>query len=372
MQAVEITAKKITPIPHKTLQHPDYPVHVGLSLIQKAGSLIQTKARGQRLAVIADENAMKHHGETLFASLSEHFFLSALVLPSGESAKTPETLMAIVDFLAASELCREDMLITFGGGVTGDLGGFAAAIYMRGLDYIHIPTTLMAQIDSSIGGKVGVNLKSGKNLLGSFHNPKMVIVDPNLLRTLPQTEWQSGTCELIKYAFTLDAKLLDLIPQAPPADETPKPHQWLSAIERAIALKIDIVVADPTEQGKRKVLNFGHTIGHGLENLMGYGAISHGKAVAQGMLAETQYALSHFGGEKGLLEKLEKTLRDHQLEPLDLVHGYSEQAWSEALKRDKKTNAQGVEVIWPKSLGSWTSQRTELKNLATFAEGVWS
>lgn len=366
MQALEITQREILEIPHNTLKHSAYPVHVGCGILQIAGRLIHETKAVSRVVVLADPNAMKYHGETLFSALGEYCFIHAMILPEGEQHKTMETVMDILAFLSQEGIQRDDLIIAFGGGVTGDMAGFAASIYMRGIPYIHIPTTLLAQVDSSVGGKVGVNSESGKNLVGQFHNPLMVLSDPSLLETLPKAEWDNGISELIKYGYTLDASLLDNLPA------TLEPLAWQVAIEKAIAIKIDIVEEDPKEQAKRKVLNFGHTLGHGLEHLLGYGTISHGKAVALGMIAETAFAQRELGGDIALLNHLQETLSKYELDtwPPGLKH--PRETWEKTLKADKKNSQKGIDLIWPCEVGKWHSEKIDPIKLAVFAEGVWA
>ncbi len=366
MQAVEITNRQALEIPHNTLKHSAYPVHVGCGILQIAGQLIHEVANVSRVVVIADPSAMKYHGETLFTALGEYGFIHAMILPEGEQHKNMDTVMTILSFLSKESIHRDDLIIAFGGGVTGDLAGFAASIYMRGLRYIHIPTTLLAQVDSSIGGKVGVNSEAGKNLVGQFHNPMMVLTDPSVLETLPKLEWDNGISELIKYGYTLDADLLDCLPE----DQEPK--HWQCAIERAIALKIAIVEEDPKEASKRKVLNFGHTLGHGLEQLLGYGSISHGRAVALGMIAETAFAHRALGCDIALLNHLQETLSKYELDtwPTGLKHPRA--TWVNTLKSDKKNSDKGIDLIWPTAVGKWHSDKIDPNELAIFAEGVWA
>lgn len=400
MQAIEISHlndQKNLDIKYHTILHKAYPIYLGMDIMQIAGQLISEVSSAKKVVVIADQNAMSHHGEKLFEALGKHFFISAMVLPEGEVYKTMETALEVIDFMTENEVRRDDLVIAFGGGVTGDVTGFAASMYMRGIRYVHIPTTLMSQVDSSIGGKVGINIKAGKNLLGHFHNPEMVLVDPRVLNTLGEHDWKNGISELVKYAYTLDAQLLDLMPKY--TDCTPKneeinpshakcslknddifePSKWLEAIKRAIEIKVSIVEEDPKEQGKRKVLNFGHTLGHGLENLLGYGKISHGEAVALGMMGETKYALDQFADildrQKQLedtLQNLEYTLKSYRLKTQKHLMSHSEAAWLQVLQCDKKNSQSGVDLIWSSVLGEWSSQKTDVKRLAAFAKEVWS
>lgn len=370
MQAVEISNRKTVEIPHNTIAHKDYPVHVGCGILQIAGQLIHQVSKASRVVVLADPNAMRHHGEKLFTALGEYCFIHAMILPEGEAHKNMDTVMKILNFLSEEGIQREDLIIAFGGGVTGDLAGFAASIYMRGISYIHIPTTLLAQVDSSIGGKVGVNNGSGKNLVGQFHSPLMVLTDPSTLETLPKAEWDNGISELIKYGYTLDASLLEEMPSSAEEDRTPS--LWQRSIEKAIAIKIAIVEEDPKEQSKRKVLNFGHTLGHGLEHLLGYGTISHGKAVALGMIAETAFAQRELGGDIALLNHLQDTLSKYELDswPQGLKH--TKETWVKTLSVDKKNSQKGIDLTWPSAVGKWHSEKIDPVKLAAFAEGVWS
>lgn len=370
MQAVEISNRKAIEIPHNTIQHKDYPVYVGCGILQIAGQLLHQVSKVSRVVVLADPNAMKYHGEKLFSALGEYCFIHAMILPEGEAHKNMDTVMKILNFLSEEGIQRDDLIIAFGGGVTGDLAGFAASIYMRGIDYIHIPTTLLAQVDSSIGGKVGVNSPSGKNLVGQFHSPLMVLTDPSVLETLPKTQWDNGISELIKYGYTLDATLLEDMPSQ--VEESRDPSAWQGAIEKAIAIKVAIVEEDPKEQSKRKVLNFGHTLGHGLEHLLGYGTISHGKAVALGMIAETAFAQRELGGDIALLNHLQDTLSKYELDtwPEGLKH--SKETWAKTLRADKKNSQKGIDLIWPSAVGQWHSEKIDPQQLAAFAEGVWA
>lgn len=383
MQQIELSNRSVIVPPHKTIQHPNYPIHVGQGLVAHVGQLLQQidSAETSRLMVIADQNAMHCHGAKLFEGLSAHFQIRAMVLPEGEANKTMATVEQIMDFLVAEKANRQDVIIAFGGGVTGDLAGFAASTYMRGLSYVHVPTTLLAQVDSSIGGKVGVNLPAGKNLMGSFHNPQMVVVDPELLKTLPLEEWQNGASELVKYGFTLDETLLELLPKT---IEPSQAADWEEAIVRAIQLKVGVVARDPKESGERQVLNFGHTLGHGLEQLLGYGNISHGKAVALGMLGETRFLESERLGEKthvapggandeGLAEKLENTLKNYGLgiseALLSLRNGQlqSKDTWLTVLSSDKKNTQKGITLVRPSDKGQWQLVHTSVNALADFA-----
>lgn len=383
MQAIEISPQKNIDIKYQTILHKAYPIYLGMDIMQIAGRLIVELGSIKKVVVIADQNAMVHHGEKLFEALSKHFFISAMVLPEGEAHKTMETVLEVIDFMTENEVRRDDLVIAFGGGVTGDITGFAASMYMRGIRYVQIPTTLMSQVDSSIGGKVGINLKAGKNLLGHFHNPQMVLVDPQVLKTLGEADWKNGISELVKYSYTLDAQLLELMPRhtdfTQENEDVFEPSKWLEAIKRAIEIKVAIVEEDPEEQGKRKVLNFGHTLGHGLENLLGYGKISHGEAVALGMMGETKYALNQFADNldrqkqlEDTLQNLEFTLKSYRLKTQTDLMSHSEAAWLQVLQCDKKNSQSGVDLIWSSVLGEWSSQKTDVKRLAAFAKEVWS
>lgn len=256
-------------------------VLVGRGLLAKAGTLCMEAGLRGKCAVITDDNVGKLHAQTVLESLRAAGFDPAqLTVPAGEKSKSLAVAEDLIDGMLAAGLDRSSFVVALGGGVIGDLAGFVAAIYQRGIPFVQIPTTIVAQVDSSIGGKTGVNAKAGKNLVGAFHQPSLVLADTDTLATLPDREYREGFAEVIKHAAIRDAEMLaDLDPSAPREALAP-------LIARNIAIKAAIVAEDEKEKSDmRALLNFGHTIGHAIENVAGYGELLHGEAISLGLAA---------------------------------------------------------------------------------------
>jgi 3-dehydroquinate synthase len=262
-----------------------YEVLIGAGLVDQAGARLKPFLARARTAVVADETVAALHGERLKAALSAagieaHF----IVIPPGEASKSFEGLAELSDRLLALELDRGDVIIAFGGGVVGDLTGFAAAIYKRGIDFVQIPTTLLAQVDSSVGGKTAIDTPRGKNLIGAFHQPRLVLADLGVLATLPDREMRCGYAEVIKYGLLGDFDFFEWLEASGPAVLAGEPTALARAVARSVEMKAEIVAEDEREAGRRALLNLGHTFGHALEAEMGFGdGLLHGEAVALGM-----------------------------------------------------------------------------------------
>jgi 3-dehydroquinate synthase len=261
-----------------------YDVVIGPGVLAEAGARIAPLVRRKRLAVVSDETVWRLHGQALTASL-ERAGLSALpvLVAPGEQTKSFEGLADVTDRLLALELDRGDLVVAFGGGVVGDLAGFAAAVYKRGIDFVQIPTTLLAQVDSSVGGKTAIDTPRGKNLVGAFHQPRLVLADLDVLATLPDREMRAGYAEVIKYGLLGDFAFFEWL-EANGARVLAREADALGhAVARSVEMKAEIVAEDEKEQGRRALLNLGHTFGHALEAETGYGAaLLHGEAVAAG------------------------------------------------------------------------------------------
>lgn len=262
-----------------------YPILIGPSLIERRDSY--DAFAGRPFLLLTDENVAALHlpavRETL--DLAEE---RCLVVPAGESSKSMERLSAVLDWMLAMRLPRDGVLIALGGGVIGDLAGFAAAVYQRGIDFLQIPTSLLAQVDSSVGGKTGINHPLGKNMIGAFHQPLAVIADSQVMRTLPVREWRAGLAEVIKYALLGDLEFLDWLEAHRDALLRQDDQAVQQAVQHCCAMKARIVAADERESGQRALLNLGHTFGHAIEAEMGYGEWLHGEAVAAGMVLAAQ------------------------------------------------------------------------------------
>ncbi len=258
-----------------------YPIYIGADLLGRA-ELLAPHIPGRQVLVVSNETVAPLYLERLNAALTG-FRQHTVILPDGEQYKTLEILNRIFDALLQNRCDRDITLIALGGGVVGDITGFAAASYQRGVNFIQVPTTLLAQVDSSVGGKTGVNHPLGKNMIGAFHQPRCVIADTATLNTLPDRELSAGLAEVIKYGLIRDAAFFAWLEANIDALLARNPEALAYAIERSCRDKAAVVVADERESGQRALLNFGHTFGHAIETGMGYGAWLHGEAVATGM-----------------------------------------------------------------------------------------
>ena len=262
-----------------------YDVLVGEGLLDAAGEHIRPFAKRGRTAVISDETVWALHGERLSAALSSAGIEAhPVIVPPGEQTKSFAGLADVSDRLLALELDRGDLVTAFGGGVVGDLAGFAAAIYKRGIDFVQIPTTLLALVDSSVGGKTAIDTPRGKNLVGAFHQPRLVLADLSVLATLPDREMRAGYAEVIKYGLLGDPTFFEWLEAHVEAVLAREPSALTHAVARSVEMKAEIVAEDEREQGRRALLNLGHTFAHALEAETGYGAaLLHGEAVGVGM-----------------------------------------------------------------------------------------
>ncbi|MDR3510424.1 MAG: 3-dehydroquinate synthase [Caulobacteraceae bacterium] len=262
-----------------------YEVLIGPGLIDQAGARIAPFLKRARVAVVADETVAGLHGERLRAALAASGVEARfVVVPPGEGSKSFEGLADLSDRLLALELDRGDLVVAFGGGVVGDLTGFAAAVYKRGIDFVQIPTTLLAQVDSSVGGKTAIDTPRGKNLIGAFHQPRLVLADLDVLDSLPDREMRCGYAEVIKYGLLGDFAFFEWLEANGPAVLAREPGPLSHAVARSVEMKAEIVAEDEREAGRRALLNLGHTFGHALEAEMGFGdGLLHGEAVGLGM-----------------------------------------------------------------------------------------
>ena len=266
-----------------------YPIYVESGALAKLGPLYSEHKLGEHAAVITDKTVEKLYGRRTVALLKGAGIDAELIpVPSGESSKSLEWLERLYTRLIWSGFDRDSTIVALGGGVIGDLSGFAAATYMRGIRWVQVPTTLLAQVDAAIGGKTGINHRLGKNLIGAFHQPQFVLTDPELLATLPMRERWSGLAEVIKYGLVRDEHLFhQLEERLQKNDNLEKLEQLTSLIERSVEIKSEIVSNDERERGNRVLLNFGHTLGHALESATQYQRFLHGEAIIWGMLAES-------------------------------------------------------------------------------------
>ncbi len=286
-------------------------VHVRRGSLATLGARVRSAAPGRAAVLVTDRRVHALHGAAAIRSLRRAGFTVELaIVPRGERAKLPRPLARLWDAFAAAGLERTGVVIALGGGVVGDLAGFAAATWMRGVAWYGVPTTLVAQVDSSIGGKTGIDLAAGKNLAGAFHHPAGVLVDPDLLVTLPARDYRSGLAEVVKVAFATDARMFRALERAAAQLAARDPDAVFRAVRAALAAKARVVTADERERegGVRTALNFGHTLGHALESATGHRRWRHGEAVAIGMRVAAELSVRAAGLDPGARARLEALL----------------------------------------------------------------
>lgn len=336
-----------------------YSIIVGEHLLDQAGRIFSGLGFSSPPIVISNSTVLRLHGLVLLRSLEQSFGAVPVIrIGDGERFKSHRTLLKIYDGLFRTKADRRSWLLAFGGGVTGDIAGFAAATFMRGIRYASVPTTLLAQVDSSIGGKVGVNLPQGKNLIGSFHQPSAILSDTGILRTLPKRELAAGLYEAVKAGAIRSERLLRFIERNLREILDCRPAAMQHIVLEASRIKAEVVSADEREDDQRMVLNYGHTVGHALEAATYYKRFKHGEAVAWGMIA----ALG-FGKELGLLqpekaERIERLIRS--IGWLPSLKGISTDALWSALKRDKKFRSGRIRMVLLPKLGE-TEIRSDIE-----------
>ncbi|ADK31597.1 3-dehydroquinate synthase [Brachyspira pilosicoli] len=316
----------------------NYDILVEKGLINDTGKLVKEVLRGKRALIVTDNVVDKFYTETVKKSLEkENIITSVCVLENGETNKNIESIYNIYSALAKNELSRKDIIIALGGGVIGDMAGYAAATWMRGIDFVQIPTTLLACVDSSVGGKTGINIKEGKNLVGAFHSPRLVIMDSDVLNTLPKREFNAGMAEVIKHAFLFDKKLLEYL------ENNNNNFDMDFILKRNCELKGHIVEIDYKEKKERMFLNFGHTIGHSVENAAGYGVLLHGEAVAIGVIFAIEYGIKkNITKDKSLLERAKNIFTKFSL-PTEIPSNIN---LKDAIKLDKKRSNDEINFVF--------------------------
>jgi 3-dehydroquinate synthase len=323
-----------------------YDVAIGAGSATQLGALLDTLRAPARRFLVSSPPIWRLHGDT-FQSLTPE---PAILIPDGERHKRVATVGKIYDALVRAGADRATTIVAIGGGVVGDTAGFAAATFLRGVPVVQVPTTLLAQVDSAIGGKVGVNHPLGKNLIGAFHQPLAVAIDPTLLSTLPRREFRAGLYEVVKYGMIASRPLFDRLTSELPAIFKRDPGLLAAIIGESCGIKAAVVTADERETGPRRALNFGHTMGHALEALTEYKRFRHGEAVAYGMLAACELA----AGRGALDPAVTAALRDliTRMGPLPAVTDLSAAAAVEAAGRDKKIVGGTLHFVLPTAIGT--------------------
>ena len=348
---------------HVALRSTPYPIRIGAGALGGLGEEIRALGfrAGTRVLVVTNPDVSGHYGAIAMASLgAAGLEADMLVLEAGEEQKTPASLALIHDAAFRHRLERGSLIVALGGGVVGDMAGFAAASWLRGIAVVQGPTTLLAMVDASIGGKTGVNHPGGKNLIGAFHQPKLVLIDPTVLATLPLREFRAGMAEVIKYGVIGDAALFEELETAArrrPDDglaslEALGPSRLQQVLTRSAAAKAEVVAADEREGGLRAILNYGHTIGHAVETLCGYGTWLHGEAVAIGMVAAGAIAEAMGLWRAADQQRQCAVIRAAGL-PLELP-ALDPQALLDCLQSDKKVRDGRLRFVLPEAIGRVT------------------
>lgn len=333
---------------HLDLGERSYPIYIGTQLLGNA-QLLAPHIHGKQVLIVSNVTVAPLYLDALMPAL-DGFKVQSINLPDGESYKTLDTLNSIFDALLGHRFNRRCTLIALGGGVVGDICGFAAASYQRGVDFIQVPTTLLSQVDSSVGGKTGVNHRLGKNMIGAFHQPNGVIIDTDTLSTLADRELSAGLAEVIKYGLIRDQEFFTWLETNIDRLLARDPEALAFAIERSCRNKADVVAADERESGERALLNFGHTFGHAIETGMGYGTWLHGEAVGTGMLLAVELSARQGWLQTAQVERITHLLEKARL-PIHTPAAMDSEQFLEHMAVDKKALDGGLRLVLLKDIG---------------------
>lgn len=337
----------------------EYDVLIGKNLLQKAGEEIKKRLAPCKAAIITDSTVITLYEEVVRHSLENaNFSVCTFAFPAGESAKHIGTLADILEFLAEQELTRQDIIIALGGGVTGDMAGFAAAIYQRGIPFVQIPTTFLAAIDSSVGGKTAIDLKAGKNLAGAFYQPQLVLCDIDTLQTLEKDTFADGIAEALKYGIIGNPALFDKVASGAFSEELE------DIISLCVSMKRDIVEADEFETGNRKLLNLGHTFGHAIEKKSNFN-ISHGHAVAIGLYLIACAAESRGIAKEGTAQQIRLALEKNHL---PVKTEFTAKELAKGAMNDKKRRGDTISFVFPERIGMCRIEKIHISEIEVLAE----
>lgn len=342
-------------IPVKLPQN-SYDVIISPGYLDQLGEAMRLLNLGQKVLLVSNPEIFQLYGETAVNSLhTAGYTVATHLIPAGEQYKTLASIADIYDTAVANTLERSSTLIALGGGVVGDMTGFAAATWLRGVNFVQVPTSLLAMVDASVGGKTGINHPQGKNLIGAFYQPKLVLIDPNVLQTLPVREFRAGMAEVIKYGVIWDADLFNQLESAIHLHsyDQMNPDLLQTILTRSVQAKADVVSKDEKEAGLRAILNYGHTIGHAVESLTGYQSVIHGEAVGIGMVAAGEIALKMGLWETEANQRQNALIGKARL-PIQIPPELDSEAIIEALQRDKKVKKGKVRFVLPTAIGTVT------------------
>ncbi|MFT6051798.1 MAG: 3-dehydroquinate synthase [Halioglobus sp.] len=334
---------------HVDLAERSYPVYIGQGLLDDP-KLLSQHIGGSQVVIVCNDTVAPLYLDRLKAAVGERSLLTEVILPDGEQYKTLQTLESIFDAVLSDKHSRSTTFIALGGGVVGDMTGFAAACFQRGVKFLQIPTTLLAQVDSSVGGKTAVNHPLGKNMIGAFYQPEAVFIDIDTLQSLPAREISAGMAEVVKYGLICDQPFYHWLCQHMPALLARDEAALAEAIERSCATKAQVVAADEREGGLRATLNLGHTFGHAIETAQGYGIWLHGEAVAIGMLLALELSSARGWIEREDVDQFRQLLLAMQL-PVDIPHGMTPEMFVDLMGRDKKVVDGRMRLVLLRAVG---------------------
>lgn len=327
-----------------------YDIRITRNGLTQIGTSLRGLGFSGKVAIVTDSTVEPLYAPIALRSLkSGGYWARTIVIPPGERAKTLRSVSRILDELAGARFERGSVLLALGGGVIGDLTGFAAAIYMRGMSFIQVPTTLVAQVDSSVGGKTGVNHPVGKNLIGAFYQPRLVLIDPRTLETLPKRQWRAGLAEIVKYGMIADEAFFQYLEAHLDAVLRMEDEAVIHMVTRSCEIKADVVMEDERESDRRRILNYGHTIGHALESLGRYRTLTHGEAVAIGMIAESEIG-EYLGFCGPDVAARQRALLGRIGLPVSLPAVTFSDLWG-AMQHDKKVTHGLVYCVFPERVG---------------------
>ena len=335
-----------------------YDICIERGILDKCGEYAKALSKAEKVTIISDSNVAPLYMDRVKNSLEkEGFKVATHIFKAGEEQKHLGSIAEMYNTLAEFSMTRKDIVVALGGGVVGDMAGFAAATYLRGIDFVQIPTSLLAQVDSSVGGKTGVDIAQGKNLVGAFYQPKAVLIDPDTLSTLPDQFITDGMAEIIKYGCIKDSEFFEMLANGDALEHID------DVIETCVKIKRDVVNRDEKEAGERMLLNFGHTLGHAIEKIYNYTGITHGMAVAVGMVMMTKASEKHGLTEAGTAYKIEEVCATYGLPTTDDA---SLEKIAEAAQTDKKTSGSSINVVLLEKIGTSFTKKVAISDLLNF------
>lgn len=342
-----------------TLGDRSYEILIGAGLSASLGARCKALDVGKKCVVVTDTHVGPRYADKAVASLkAAGFDTNVVMVPAGEAAKSLKVVARCYDAFAKQRLERKSLVVALGGGCVGDLAGFVAASYLRGLPFVQVPTTLLAQVDSSVGGKTGINIAAGKNLVGAFHQPLLVLCDLETLKTLTDREYRAGLAEIIKYGIIKDPALFKRLEKSLPKLVARDPAELLAVVTRSCEIKAEIVTGDETENAHRACLNFGHTIGHAIENTAGYGRYLHGEAISIGQVAAAHLSAKFAGLPETEVERIRQLFLQAGLPVTYKTRPETRTRLFTAMQHDKKVHGGEIKFVLARKLGEVELART--------------